>query len=85
MYCIREQRDSLCPKKRSREEDSPHGLYGSREEVRGRFGQDRSSYRREESSDSRSGQSAYTVYPGDFDRRRGSPPSRRGGRGRYNY
>jgi hypothetical protein len=27
--------------------------------------------------------SAYTVYPGDFDRRRGSPPGRRGGRGRY--
>ncbi len=76
----REPRDSLGPRKRSREDDSPPGR--SREEARGRQDQDRSSYRREDSSTSRAGRSAYTVYPGDFDRRRDSPTSRRG---RYNH
>jgi hypothetical protein len=47
----------------------------------------RSNYRRADHTTSsyqagRDG-SAYTVYPGDFDRRRGSPPGRLGGRGRY--
>jgi hypothetical protein len=79
----RKPRDSLGPRKRSREDDSPPGR--SREDARGRHDQDRSSYRREDSSTSRSGRYAYTVYPGNFDRRRDSPTSRRGGRGRYNH
>ncbi len=71
----REQRDSLCPKKRGCEDDSSPDRYRSREDDRSRgYDRDRSSYRRDESSSSnRSGRSAYTVYPGDFDRRRGSP------------
>ncbi len=64
----REPRDSLGPRKRSREDDSPPGR--SRKDARGRYDQDRSSYRRKDSSASRSGRSAYTVYPSDFDRRR---------------
>jgi hypothetical protein len=79
----RKPRDSLGPRKRSREDDSPPGR--SREDARGRHDQDRSSYRREDSSTSRSGRYAYTVYPGNFDRHRDSPTSRRGGRGRYNH
>jgi hypothetical protein len=78
----REPRDSLGPRKRSREDDSPPSRF--REEGRS---QDRTSYRREDSTASRMSRSssAYTVYPGDFDRRRDSPSSRRGGRGRYNH
>jgi hypothetical protein len=81
----REPRDSLGPRKRSREDDSPPSR--SREEARGRYDQDRTSYRREDSTTSRMSRSssAYTVYPGDFDRRRDSPSSPRGGRGRYNH
>ncbi len=81
----REPRDSLGPRKRSREDDSPPSRY--REEGRSRYDQDRTSYRREDSIASRMSRSssAYTVYPGDFDRRRDSPSSRRGGRGRYNH
>jgi hypothetical protein len=50
--------------------------------------QSRSIYRRADHTTSTSYQAgrdgaAYTVYPGDFDRRRGSSPGRRGGRGRY--
>jgi hypothetical protein len=80
----REQRDSLCPRKRGREDDpSPSRSRPEEDRSRG-FARERTGYRRDESTSSnRSGNSAYTVYPGDFDRRRGSPPGRRGGRGRY--
>ncbi len=81
----REQGNSPCPKKRGREDDSPPHQCRTRDEDRGRgFDRERSSYWRDESSFSnKSGRSAYTIYPGDFERRRGSPPGCRGGRGRY--
>jgi hypothetical protein len=82
---LRVQGNSPCPKKRVREDDSPPAQSRPREDHRSRsFDRDPSSYQRDGSSSSnRSGRSAYTVYLGDFDRRRGSPPGRRGGRGRY--
>jgi hypothetical protein len=81
----REQRDSLCPRKRGREDDPSPTRSRSGEEDRSRsFARERTGYRRDElTSSNRSGNSAYTVYPGDFDCRRGSPLGRRGGRGRY--
>ncbi len=80
-------------RKRGRE-DSPGrssgtgGAGGPSGSGRGRSeDRSRSNYRRADHTTSsyqagRDG-SAYTVYPGDFDRRRGSSPGRRGGRGRY--
>jgi hypothetical protein len=74
----REQRDSLCPRKREREDDlSPARSRAGEDRSRG-YIHERTGYRRDESTSSnRSGNSAYTVYPGDFDHRRGSPPNRR--------
>jgi uncharacterized membrane protein YgcG len=78
-------------RKRGRE-DSPGrasghgGAGGSSGSGRGRSeDRSRSNYRRADNTSYQTGRdgSAYTVYPGDFDRRRGSPPGRRGGRGRY--
>jgi hypothetical protein len=74
-------------KKRGREE-SPGRHSGSGDYGRGRAeDRNRNSYRRDDSTPSiyraDRDRSAYTVYPGDFDRRRGSSPGRGGGRGRY--
>jgi hypothetical protein len=81
----REQGNIPCPKNRGREDDSPPDLSHFREDDRSHsFDRDRSIYRRDGSSSSnRSRRSAYTVYPGDFDRQRGSPLGRGGGRDRY--
>jgi hypothetical protein len=68
--------------KRSRENRSPNGdEYGGGEGRRVDYIQDGSSA--STSSSSRMGRersrSAYSTYPGDYDRRRGSPPGRGGG------
>jgi hypothetical protein len=85
---VRVQGNSPCPRKRGRDDDSPPARSRSGEDDRSRsfdrFDRDRRCYQRDGSTASnRSGRSAYTDYPGDFDRRRGSPPGRRGGRGRF--
>ncbi len=71
----REQRDSLCPKKRGREDDYSPVRYRPGVDNRSRgYDREQGRYRRDESTSSnRSGSSAYTVYPGDFDRRRAAP------------
>jgi hypothetical protein len=80
--------NSPCTRKRGRDDDSPAAGGRPRDADRSRSfdrsDRDRRAYQRDGSTASnRSGRSAYTVYPGDFDRRVGSPPGRRGGRGRY--